>query len=280
MAINIDDPRVSFDGKRFLVDGIPIRLWAKNLGVSYGSINNLQSKGKSITEIENMYKNKKQLVMQKRLISFMGKEYTIPELFNNKMRHESVSVTALRLRLVQRKWDVVRALTEPVQMRKGIKVCYKGKTYPSVAAVCSELRLDEQYVRRLLREGESLEDAINQAFNITPFYVVYKGKQMQITELVRHPDNIHKLDYFLLYSRIKVLGYSPKEALASRATPVLKEKIIYKGKEYKNKIDLCRALNLSTVAYQELNGIDANTDEFNDLIDKMVQDTNKHSTLK
>ena len=65
-----------------------------------------------------------------------------------------------------------------------------------------------------------------------------------------------------------------------RVTPVLKEKIIYKGKEYKNKVDLCRALNLSTVAYQELNGIDANTDEFNNLIDEMVQNTNKHSTLK
>ena len=280
MAINVNDPRVTFDGKRFLIDGIPSRLWAKNLGVSYNTIDILQSKGKTITEIENIYKDKKQLVMQKRLINFMGKEYTIPELFNNKMRHESVIITALRLRLVQRKWDVERALTEPVQMRKGIEICYKEKSYPSVAALCSELGLDEQYVRKLLRKGESLEDAVNQAFNITPLYVVHKGEQMRITELVRHPDNIHKLDYFLLYSRIKVLGYSPKEAMAVPAISVLKEKIIYKGKEYKNKVDLCRALNLSTVAYQELNGIDANSDEFNDLIDKMVQNTNKHSTLE
>ena len=224
MAINVNDPRVTFDGKRFLIDGIPSRLWAKNLGVSYNTVNILQSKGKTITEIENIYKDKKQLVMQKRLINYMGKEYSIPELFNNKMRHESVTITALRLRLVQRKWDVERALTEPVQMRKGIEICYKEKSYQSVAALCSELGLDEQYVRKLLRKGESLEDAVNQAFNITPLYVVHKGEQMRITELVRHPDNIHKLDYFLLYSRIKVLGYSPKEAMAVPATSVLKEK--------------------------------------------------------
>ena len=57
MAININDPRVSFDGKRFLVDGIPIRLWAKNLGVSYGSINALQSKGEFNDLIDKMVQN-------------------------------------------------------------------------------------------------------------------------------------------------------------------------------------------------------------------------------
>ena len=54
MAINVNDPRVTFDGKRFLIDGIPSRLWAKNIGVSYESISVLQSKGKSITEIEKI----------------------------------------------------------------------------------------------------------------------------------------------------------------------------------------------------------------------------------
>lgn len=279
MAININDPRVSFDGKRFLVDGIPIRLWLKNVGISHKTVSVLQSEGKSITQIENMYKGKKQRMPQKRLISYMGKEWTIPELFRSGMCHESVSIPALRNRL-NNKWDIKRALTEPTQIRKGTEVCYEGKTYSSVSILCRELKIDETFVRNLLKAGESLKDAIDHVFSFRPSFVIYKGESIQISELVRHPDNIHNLDYRNLHSRIRTLGHKPEDALASPVATFLKEEIIYKGTTYKNKLDLCRTLKLSFTCYQNLSGVDVNTAEFNEMVDKMVQNTNKHLTLK
>ena len=102
MAINTNDPRVSKEGHRILIDGIPMRVWANEIGIGYTRLDHLQTQGMSITDIENKYKNKKKNGNKKHTVQYKGKVWTIPELHQELCRKD-ITVTALYHRIVDRK---------------------------------------------------------------------------------------------------------------------------------------------------------------------------------
>ena len=269
MAINTNDPRVTKEGRRILIDGIPVRTWVYGIGIGYATLHRLQSQGMSITEIEAKFKGRKRAKSKKRTVQYLGKDWTIKELHREHCRKD-IAATAMRYRILEQKWDIERALTEPPRPRRGHEVEYKGKTYSSISKLCSNIGVNELHVHELMRGGASLEQAIEHVSGVDVPTVLYKGQHMRITSLVSHPDNIHNLDYGTIYARIKTYNYTPEEALA---IPKKKKKLTslnYKGKEYDNKKHLLLALNLDYGHYRKLHGPDPDTPEFSELVDKLV----------
>ena len=269
MAINTNDPRVSKQGQRILIDGIPLRVWANEIGIPYSRLDHLQTLGVSITDIENKYKNKKKNGNKKRTVQYMGKEWTITELHREHCRKD-ITANALRHRMIEMKWGIDRALSEPPKSKSGYEVTYKGKTYASVGALCSVMGVEESHVHKLIQRGVSLEEAIERAVSIVIPTVLYKGQQMRIMDLVSHSDNIHKLDYGTILSRIRTFNYTPEDALSSPKKKRKSTIFTYKGKQYSSKLDLCVSLGVCVGDYQKLNGLDPDTPEFIEMVDKLV----------
>lgn len=269
MAINTNDPRVSKEGHRILIDGIPVRVWANEIGITYGRLDHLQTQGVSITDIENKYKNKKKNENKKRTVQYLGKDWTIPELHREHCRKD-ITANALRHRIIERKWDIERALTEPSVIKRGYEIVYQGKTYASIGVLCGVMNVDVSHVLKLMQRGVSLEEAIERAASVVIPTVLYKGQQMRIMDLVSHSDNIHKLDYGTILSRIRTHNHSPEEALASPKKKKKYKFFTYKGKEYDSKKDLCVSLGIGIADYKKLSGIDPNTPEFIEMVDKFV----------
>ena len=269
MAINTNDPRVTKEGRRILIDGIPVRVWLDGVGINYRTFSCMQSQGMSVSDIEAKYMGKKRTKSEKRTVQYLGKEWTITELHREHCRKD-ITAIALRHRIIDRKWDIGRALTEAPRQKRGYEVEYKGKTYDSISKLCSIIGVCGQHVHELMRGGASLEEAIEHVSDVDVPTVLYKGQRVRIMDLVSHPDNIHKLEYAVIVGRIRTLNYTPEEALSS---PKKKKKIksfTYRGIQYVSKKDLVVTLNLGYSDYQKLNGLDPDTPEFIELIDKLV----------
>ena len=132
------------------------------------------------------------------------------------------------------------------------------------------MNIDVSHVRKLIQRGVSLEEAIDHVANVVIPTVLYKGQHVRIMDLVSHPDNIHKLDYGTIISRIRTFNYTPEEALAYPKKKRMSKSFTYKGKQYDSKLDLCVSLGMRITDYQKLSGIDPDTPEFIELIDKLV----------
>ena len=269
MAININDPRVTKEGKRILIDGVPVRTWVDGIGIDYSTLKRLQSQGMSITEIETKHKCRERANSKKRTVYYLGKEWTIPELHREHCSKD-IAVDTLRHRIIEQKWDIHRALTQPSRSVRGREIEYKGKTYSSISALCSIVGAGESNVHRLMRSGVSLEEAIEYGRTVGIPTVLYKGQHVRIASLVNHPDNIHKLNYDTVITRIRRYNYTPEEALTYPKRKIKLTSFTYKGKEYDSKMDLALAHNLGYSDYQKLNGLDPDTPEFIEMVDKLT----------
>ena len=270
MAINTNDPRVSKEGRRILIDGIPVRVWLKNRNISLSAFYCSCGKGMSITDIENKYKNNNRPLTKERTVHYMGKEWGIPELSRSELCRKDISEFTLRRRILNYNWDIKRALSEPPRAKRGCEVAYKGKVYSSVTDLCLKLGIAPGHVGNSIDYGFSLEEAIERASNIGSLTVMYMGKEIPIKDLVGHPDNIHKLSYPIIYGRIFDLGYTPEDALLYPKRKRKFKPFTYKGKQYDNKKDLCVSLGVRVADYHKLSGIDPDTPEFIELVDKFV----------
>ena len=224
----------------------------------------------SVTDIENKYKNHKRAPAKEHVIQYKDKEWTISELHRSGLCRKDVSENALRNRILTHHWDIGRALSEAPRPRRGHEVEYKGKVYDSISKLCSILGVCEYQVHDLMRGGVSLEQAIEYDRTIGRPTVLYKGQHVRIASLVNHPDNIHKVDYAVIVGRIRTLKYTPEEALAIPKKKIKVRSFTYKGKEYDSKKDLAVTLNLGYSDYHKLSGIDPDTPEFSELVDKLV----------
>ena len=269
MAININDPRVTKEGKRILIDDIPVRTWTDGIGITHDTFRRLQSRGMSVSDIEAKYKGREKVENKKRTVQYLDREWTISELHRDHCRKD-ITVIALRHRILDQKWDIHRALTQPPMPKRGYSVEYKGKKYDSVSKLCSIIGVCGHRVRELMRTGISLEEAIEHVSGIDIPTVLYKGQHVRIASLVDHPDNIHNLDYLTIQGRIRNLNYTPEEALASPKRKIKLTSFTYKGKQYDSKKHLLLALNLGYSDYQKLNGLDPDTPEFIEMVDKLV----------
>lgn len=269
MTINTNDPRVSKEGRRVLIDGIPVRVWLDGIGINYRTFSCMQSQGMSVSDIEAKYMGRKRAKSEKRTVQYLGKEWTITELHREHCRKD-ITTVALRHRIIERKWDIERALTEAPRQKRGYEIEYKGKTYDSTSKLCSTIGVCGQQVHELMRGGASLEQAIEHVSGVDVPTVLYKGQRVRIMDLVSHPDNIHKVDYAVIVGRIRTLNYTPEEALAIPKKKIKVRSFTYKGKEYDSKKDLVLALNLKYSDYLKLNGLDPDTPEFSELVDKLV----------
>lgn len=59
------------------------------------------------------------------------------------------------------------AKTEAKQAAKGKEVKFKNKTYPSVVALAKSLDLNPSFIRRGIRKGLSVTDAVKKAQEVT-----------------------------------------------------------------------------------------------------------------
>ena len=269
MAININDPRVTKEGRRILIDDIPVRTWVYGIGIDYSTFHRLQAQGMSISDIEAKYKGREKVENKKRTVQYLDREWTISELHRECCRKD-IAVDTLRYRIFEQKWDIERALTEPPRPRRGREVKYKGKTYSSIGKLCSIVGVSGLNVHRLMRSGISLEEAIEQVSSVEIPTVLYKGQQVRIASLVDHPDNIHKLDYDTIITRIRAYNYTPEEALTYPKRKIKLTSFTYNGKEYDSKKDLTLALNLGYSDYLKLSGLDPDTPEFIEMVDKLI----------
>ena len=268
MAIDTNDPRVSKEGQRILVDDIPVRKWVDEMGIYYGTFSCLKSQGMSVSDIEAKFKDRKRAKSKKRTVQYLGKEWTIKELHREHCRKD-ITTTALRNRILTRHWDIHLALTQPPRQKRGYEVEYKGKIYDSISKLCSIIGVCEYQVHELMRGGVSLERAIERVSDVDVPTVLYKGQHVRIIDLVNHPDNVHKVDYAVIVGRIRTLNYTPEEALAIPKKKIKVRSFTYKGKEYDSKKDLVLALNLKYSDYLKLNGLDPDTPEFFEALEKL-----------
>lgn len=270
MCAKLVDPRITMDGKRILIDGILLRTWLKNLNIGMTTFYRCYKKDMSVTDIENKYKNHKRAPAKEHFIQYKDKEWTIPELHRSGLCSKDVSENALRNRILTHHWDIGRALSEPPRRKCGYEVTYKGKVYASITDLCLKLGISPVYVISWTTSGVDLEVAIERAYNTRVVMVEYKGKQMRMVDLVEHPDNIHKLPYRVIYTRINNLSYTPEDALRYPSSSIARNTFVYKGKHYNNKLDFCRSNNLDNVSYSKLMGLDPDTPEFFEVIDELT----------
>ena len=269
MAININDPRVTKEGKRILIDGIPVRAWTDEIGIDLGTFHRLQSRGMSISDIEAKYKGREKVENKKRTVQYLGREWTISELHRDHCRKD-ITVIALRHRVFDQNWDIKRALTQPPRLMRGYRVEYKGKTYDSVSKLCSIIGVCGCRVRELIRDGIGLEEAIEHVTNVVTPTVLYKGQHVRIVSLVDHADNIHNLDYLAILARIRNHNYTPEEALSFPKRKLKSKSFTYRGEQYGSKKHLVLAHNLEYSDYQKLGGLDPDTPEFIEMVDKLI----------
>ena len=130
--------------------------------------------------------------------------------------------------------------------------------------------LGEHLKETRIKHGVSLEEAIEYASSVDIPTVLYKGQHVRIVSLVDHPDNIHKLDYRTILGRIRNLNHTPEEALSFPKKKMKFSSIIYEGNQYDSKKDLTLAHNLGRNDYQKLNGLNPDTPEFIEMVDKLI----------
>lgn len=270
MCVKLVDPRVTVDGRRVLIDGILMRTWLKNINIGMTTFHRCYKKGMTVTEIEAKYKSHKRAPSKESTVYYMGKKWTIPELHRSGMCHKSISENALRNRILKHHWDIKRALTQPPRPKRGSEVEYKGMVYDSVTSLCLELGVNPVYVMAWTTSGVELEEAIERASNIRNITVSYKGEDIRIIDLVKHPDNIHKLPYRIIYARINNLGYTAEDALKYPSVDIARNSFSYKGREYSNKLEYCRRNGIGNVGYTKLMGLDVDTPEFFEALEKLT----------
>lgn len=270
MCAKLVDPRITLDGRRILIDGILMRTWLKNINIGMTTFHRCYKKGMSVSDIEAKYKSHNRAPSKEHTVHYLGKEWTIPELHRSGMCHKSISENALRNRILKHHWDIQRALTQPPRPKRGSEIEYKGKIYDSITSLCLELGINPVYVMAWTASGVELEEAIERAFNIRNITVKYKGNDVRIVDLVKHPDNIHKLPYRIIYNRINSLGYTTEDALKYPSTNIARNSFSYRGREYSNKLEYCRRNGIGNIGYTKLMGLDVDTPEFFEALEKLT----------
>ena len=270
MCVKLVDPRIAVDGRRVRIDGILMRTWLKNINIGMTTFHRCYKKGMSVTEIEEKYKSHKRAPAKEHTVQYMGKHWTIPELHRSGMCHKSISENALRNRILKHHWDIHRALTQPPRPKRGSEIEYKGKIYDSVTSLCLKLGVSPVYVMACTTSGMELEEAIERASNIRNITVSYKGEDVRIMDLVKYPDNIYNLPYRIIYARINNLNYTAEDALKYPSVDIARNSFNYKGIEYSNKLEYCRRNGIGNVGYNKLMGLDVDTSEFFEALEKLT----------
>ena len=265
------DPRITRNGKKILIDNIPIGEWAKNKGIKSRDFIYQLSKNLTVDEAIAQYSA---LCERKLTVFFDGKTWTIKELLNSEHNKANISYRIYYGRVIIKKWDIARALSEPVKEIKREMVYYNGKTYRSASHLCLTLGIEYGYFRRLINEGLTIEETINRALGVVSIdkKYLYKGKEYTVRELAAHPDNIHGIHKKAIYNRLKANKTSTDTLFAPLSQQGLKSafSFTYKGITYKSRIDFMTKHNLTRSEYDQLLGVDVKSKDLEEFLDKLL----------
>lgn len=201
-------------------------------------------------------------------VHYAGKKWTVKELAKSHHNTAKCTYTMLYKRIYVRKWSLDRALSEPRKRHTATVYVYNGVTYESRQDLCYNLGLNAYKFDKYIKEGHTVEEAVKNSLIKEIILLKYKGKNYTLSQLVSHPDNIHKFGQNTIQYRTLKLKLSVEDALSIPRSSIKGRPIQYCGKHYPNLLTLVFELGLIK-QYHKLTGIydnDLLTIEINKLL--------------
>ena len=264
------DPRITRKGRKIFIDGVPFDEWAKSKGFNKKDFATQLYKGLSVDEAIARYTA---LCARKPTVFFDGKEWSIKELLNSEHNVLKLSNAVFYNRVIANKWDVTRALTEPLKTVTRDLIEYDQKIYRSVSHLCYALNISRCHFTNLLNDGLSIEEAVDRALGVVTIKkkYLYKGKEYTISELCNHPDNIHRVRRNTLHARLCAKNPNMEALFFPPHHQQYKSKsFTYRGKKYSSKIDFIRKHNLRRTDYNSFSKIDIKSENLEKYLDKLL----------
>ena len=187
-------------------------------------------------------------------VHYAGKEWTVKELAKSHHNTAKCTYTMLYKRIYVRKWSLDRALSEPRKRHTPTVYVYNGVAYKSKQDLCDNLGLNAYKFDNYINKGYTVEEAVKNSLIKEVILLKYKGKNYTLSQLVSHPDNIHKFGYNTIRYRTLELKLSVEDALTLPRTTTKGRPIMYCGKDYPNLLTLVFELGLIK-HYHKLTGI-------------------------
>lgn len=184
-----------------------------------------------------------------------------------------ISYRALYARVFNKKWDIARALSEPLRPITTDLVKYNQKIYRSVAHLCYTLNIDCGCFRKLLGDGLSIEEAVDRLLSDVSIRKKfhYKEKEYTIVELYNHPDNTHKISKNTIRNRLSVENPNIEALFAPlRHQSCNYKSFTYRGEEYPSKLDFIRKHNLREIDYKSFCKFDIKSENLEGYLDELL----------